>query len=160
MVVHDVGIKLSWEVKWASPLSILLNQCTSSIQLCFFEKTGPVTTSSCDIILCAVLKVGTWITAGSFPGKRERESGLLAGKARVKNCILLYMSMHYYVTYMANNIYCGFYTNYLSIPQIGRRMYSYQVSHWTWCMPYKWKQWSWWLESLEKWSSCSLSLTL
>ena len=40
-----------------------------SIQLCFCAETGPAMTRRFEFILHAVLKVGTWVTAGRFPGK-------------------------------------------------------------------------------------------
>ena len=38
------------------------------MQIVFFAEIGPAATSRCYIFLCALLKVGMWVTARCLPG--------------------------------------------------------------------------------------------
>ena len=48
---------------------------------CFFAETGPAMPHNLDIIMCALMKMGSWVTAESCAGLRVRVSGLRAQRA-------------------------------------------------------------------------------
>ena len=57
----------------------------SSTQLLSFAETYPAMTGCCEVILHAVWKVGTWVTAGSFWGCWMKVLGGKGGESILEN---------------------------------------------------------------------------